>query len=93
VRLGGDNGEVVDVNAGDAVVIPAGVAHEGEAASPDLVIVKAYSGGRGPDLRVPGQGDRERAPANIAAVPLPATDPVCDKSGPVIERWQPVAER
>ena len=87
VRLGGDGGAVVDLNAGDAVVIPAGVAHKGEAASPDLLIVGAYPGGRGPDLRVPGKGDREQAVANIAAVPLPATDPVCGGYGPLVERW------
>lgn len=83
-------GATVDLNAGDAVVIPAGVAHKGEAASPDLLIVGAYPGGRGPDLRVPGKGDREQAVANIAAVPLPATDPVCGIPGPLIERWDTV---
>ena len=30
-------GAVVDLNAGDALVIPAGVAHKGEVASPDLL--------------------------------------------------------
>jgi uncharacterized protein YjlB len=93
VRLGGDSGDVVELHAGDAVVIPAGVAHKGEAASTDLLIVGAYPGGRGPDLQVPGEGDRGRALVNIAAVPLPATDPVCGKSGPVIERWQTGVER
>jgi uncharacterized protein YjlB len=29
VRLGGDSGTVVDLRAGDVVVIPAGVAHKG----------------------------------------------------------------
>jgi uncharacterized protein YjlB len=87
VRLGGDNGALVDLHAGDAVVIPAGVAHKGEAASPDLVIVGAYPGGHGPDLRVPGKGDREQALTNIAAVSLPANDPVCGRSGPLIDRW------
>jgi uncharacterized protein YjlB len=88
VRLGGDSGAVVDLNAGDAVVIPAGVAHKGEGVSPDLLIVGAYPGGRGPDMRVPGKGDREQAVANIAAVSLPATDPVYGRSGPIIERWR-----
>ena len=88
VRLGGDSGAVVDLNAGDAVVIPAGVAHKGEAASPDLLIVGAYPGGRGPDLQVAGKGDREQALANLAAVSLPATDPVCGSFGPIIERWR-----
>ena len=86
VRLGGDSGTLIDLHAGDVVVIPAGVAHKGEAASPDLLIVGAYPGGRGPDMRIPGKGDREQALENIAAVPPPATDPVCGRSGPLIER-------
>src|ERR1700730_2406935 len=45
-----------------------------------------YPGGRGPDMRIPGKGDREQALENIAAVPPPATDPVCGRSGPLIER-------
>ena len=55
VRLGGEGGAVVALHAGDVVVIPAGVAHKGEATSPDLLIVGAYPGGRGPDMRVPGK--------------------------------------
>jgi uncharacterized protein YjlB len=93
VRLGGDSGTVVDLHAGDVVVIPAGVAHKGEAASPDLLIVGAYPGGRGPDMRIPGKGDREQALANIAAVPPPATDPVCGRSGPLIERQRTGVQR
>jgi uncharacterized protein YjlB len=93
VRLGGDSGTVVNLHAGDVVVIPAGVAHKGEAASPDLLIVGAYPGGRGPDMRIPGKGDREQALANIAAVPPPATDPVCGRSGPLIERRRTGVQR
>ena len=93
VRVGGGSGSLVDLHAGDVVVIPAGVAHKGEAASPDLLIVGAYPGGRGPDMRVPGKGDREQALANIAAVPPPATDPVCGRSGPLIERRRAGVQR
>jgi len=88
VRLGGEGGKVVHLHAGDVVVIPAGVAHKGEVASPDLVIIGAYPGGRGPDRRVPGKGDRERVLANIMAVPLPLSDPVQGPSGPLIESWR-----
>ena len=84
-------GAVVDLNAGDAVVIPAGVAHKGEAASPDLLPGsfdrRRLSGRPRSRPAVPGKGDREQAVANIAAVPLPATDPVLCTSGPLIERW------
>ena len=86
-------GITVDLHAGDVVVIPAGVAHKGEAASPDLLIVGAYPGGRGPDMRIPGKGDREQALANIAAVPPPATDPVCGRSGPLTERQRAGVQR
>ncbi len=87
VRLGGEAGTLIDLRAGDVVVIPAGVAHKGEATSPDLLIVGAYPDSRGPDMRVPGKGDRERALINIAAVPLPARDPVHGRSGPLLDRW------
>lgn len=88
VRLGGDGGEIVELRAGDVVVIPAGVAHKGESASPDLVIVGAYPGGRGPDMRVPGKGGREQVLANIIAVPVPVSDPVRGRSGPLLDRWR-----
>ncbi len=61
VRLGGEDGAIVEVRAGDVVVIPAGVAHKSEGASPDLLVVGAYPGGHGPDMCVPGAGERERA--------------------------------
>jgi uncharacterized protein YjlB len=89
VRLGGDAGRVVELHAGDVVVIPAGVAHKSEAASPDLLVVGAYPGGQGPDMRVPGARERERALANIAEVQLPACDPVRGEHGPLLDRWCP----
>ena len=88
VRLGGEGGRTVELNAGDVVVIPAGVAHKNEGASPDLMVVGAYPGGKGPDMRSPGAHERERALANIRAVKLPDCDPVYGKSGPLLERWR-----
>ena len=48
VRLGGEDGTTVELHAGDVVVIPAGVAHKNEGASPDLLVVGAYPGGTSP---------------------------------------------
>jgi uncharacterized protein YjlB len=88
VRLGGDSGKTVELGAGDVVVIPAGVAHKNEGASPDLVVVGAYPGGKSPDMRRPAVRERETALRNIAEVALPTCDPVYGKSGPLIERWR-----
>lgn len=88
VRLGGEGGKSLELHAGDVVVIPAGVAHKNEGASPHLMVVGAYPGGRNPDMRKPGAQERERALRNIAEVALPASDPVYGKPGPLLERWR-----
>ena len=92
VRLGGEGGQTVELRAGDVVVIPAGVAHKNEGASPDLLVVGAYPRGQSPDMRGPGAPDYGRALPRIAAVPLPVGDPVHGASGPLLERWR-AAER
>src|SRR6516165_8474034 len=69
-----------------------GVAHKNEGASPDLLVVGAYPRGQTPDMCGPGAVDHARAPARIAAVPLPEGDPVHGPSGPLLERWR-AAER
>jgi uncharacterized protein YjlB len=88
VRLGGESGKTVVLRAGDVVVIPAGVAHKSEGASPDLVVVGAYPQGQKPDMRTSGTRDYERTLARVAAVPLPGCDPVCGMGGPLLERWR-----
>jgi uncharacterized protein YjlB len=88
VRLGGAAGKTMELRAGDVVVIPAGVAHKNEGASPDLLVVGAYPRGQRPDMCSPGAADYTRALARIAAVPLPAGDPLFGPSGPLLERWR-----
>jgi uncharacterized protein YjlB len=92
VRLGGKRGRTMELRAGDVVVIPAGVAHKNEGASPDLLVVGAYPRGQSPDMRTPGTASHARAVSQIAAVPLPACDPLHGPSGPLLERWR-AAER
>ena len=87
VRLGGAAGAEVELHAGDVVVIPAGVTHKREAASHDLLVIGAYPEGQSPDMRTPSHGC-ERAMRNVAAVPLPAADPVFGAAGPLRERWR-----
>jgi uncharacterized protein YjlB len=89
VRFGGEGGPVVEVRAGDVVVVPAGVGHKSEGASGDLLVVGAYPDGRDePDLCTGKPEERERARARIPLVARPAADPVFGAAGPLIEAWR-----
>jgi uncharacterized protein YjlB len=88
VRLGGPDGPVVELRAGDVAVIPAGVAHKNESQSDDFAVVGAYPTGTSADLQDGKAGERPRTDGNIAALPLPATDPAYGKSGALLQLWR-----
>ncbi len=88
VRFGGEAGETLHVSQGDAVLIPAGVGHKRLSASPDLLVVGAYPAGRGADLMREGAEGRDGIRRRIAAVPLPAADPVAGAGGPMTRLWK-----
>jgi uncharacterized protein YjlB len=88
VRLGGAGGPVVLLNAGDVVVIPAGIAHKREAASGDLLVIGAYPRGQHPDMCRAEPAEHDRALANIAAVAFPEADPVTGRADPLLLCWR-----
>ncbi len=91
VRFGGEQGETLTVRAGDAVLIPAGVGHKRLSGSYDLLVVGAYPGGLHADLMREGAEDKAGIRKRIAAVRLPAADPVA--GGLVVEAWDSVSHR
>jgi uncharacterized protein YjlB len=93
LRLGGEHGKNVEVNAGDVIVIPAGVAHQNITASHDFGVVGAYPGGRQWDLLRGLLGERPRADRNIAALPVPDNDPIYGTKGPLRGIWKSTAAR
>lgn len=93
VQLGGPPGPVVTVRAGDVIVIPAGVGHRNEDASPDLVVIGAYPAGQHADLRRGRAEERDEVLRRIAAVPLPASDPVDGPGGSLPALWTAEAAR
>src|SRR5262245_39114304 len=88
LRLGGENGQNVDVQAGDVIVIPAGVAHQNLGASDDFGVVGAYPGGRDWDLLRGLPGERPKADENIAALPTPEKDPIYGAEGSLKRIWR-----
>jgi uncharacterized protein YjlB len=87
LMLGGPNGRAFEVSAGDVIVIPAGVVHRRLRSSPDFLVVGGYPPGPGWDLLRGESGDRPMADQNIAKVPLPASDPVGGRLGPLTREW------
>ena len=88
VRFGGDAGEVVEVRAGDVVVIPAGVGHQNLGSSGDFLVVGAYPAGQEDyDLCRGAPGERPGVLERIGRVRLPEHDPVAGAKGPLLEHW------
>ena len=84
VLFGGPHGTEIALTAGDVVVVPAGVGHCGLAASDDLVIVGAYPAGTRDTAA--SRGDAGAA-GSVAAVAMPAADPVLGPDGPLMTLW------
>lgn len=88
VLFGGPTGTVLDVKAGDVVVIPAGVAHCNRGQSDDLLIVGAYpEDAASPDLRRGRPAEHAEASRRVAEVPLPSADPVQGEHGALRQLW------
>lgn len=88
VRFGGARGRNIRLKAGDVIVQPAGTGHQRIAASPDLLVVGAYPGGKDYDMCRANKGDHDRALAAIAKTRPPRTDPVFGARGPLKDQWR-----
>lgn len=89
VQLGGHDGETLDFSAGDIAVLAAGTGHQRLIGSEDLLVVGGYP----PDgtynlCRDDNPADRGKALSTISKVPLPTSDPIFGKDGPLCELWR-----
>ena len=88
MQFGGENGPKLGVEAGDVVLIPAGVAHRNHSCSQDFRVVGAYPPGQSWDMNYGKEAERPAADQNIRQVPVPDTDPVYGDKGPLMEFWK-----
>ena len=87
VLLGGERGELLTLEAGDVVLIPAGVGHFNKGASSDFGVVGAYPRGFNWDMQYGRPGERPKVLQNISALPVPPLDPVTASDGGLKEYW------
>ncbi len=87
VELGGEGGSVLDLAAGDGVLLPAGTGHKLLAGSADLLVIGAYPPGQSADIMRAGTGDAALLRNQVAAVSRPATDPFTGKREPLARLW------
>jgi len=87
VKLGGEQGREFHIEAGDVILLPAGVGHCRLGSSPDFRVVGAYAGGRSYDLCRGKPNERPQVLENIKKVPLPEKDPVTGRKDPLHKHW------
>jgi uncharacterized protein YjlB len=87
VRFGGDDGQEIEVTAGDVAILPAGTGHQCLSASSDFSVVGAYPPGPKMQVTLPTPENHRKAVKTIPEVKLPKTDPVRGPNGPLIKLW------
>ncbi len=89
IQLGGELGPIVRLEAGDVVVMPAGVGHCRIDGGAGFGVVGGYPANEPDwDLCRADPSIHDAAAARIARVPLPATDPVEGANGPLMRYWR-----
>jgi len=83
--LGGPNGHLLRVSAGDALLLPAGTGHCLASREEGFQVSAGYPLGQQWDIRREALTPEE---ANaMQALPFPHSDPLCGDHGPLIEHW------
>ena len=86
--FGGPEGATVEVEAGDVVVIPAGVGHFNAGSGSGFTVIGAYPGGQESyDIKTGDPDERPEALENIRKTPLPQADPLFGEEGPLLRHW------
>jgi uncharacterized protein YjlB len=88
IILGGPGGKRVKVEAGDVIILPAGVGHKCIKHSTDFLCVGAYPQGINYDTNLGKRKELMDARKNIKKLSLPKKDPVFGKEGFLKSYWK-----
>jgi uncharacterized protein YjlB len=88
VKFGGEAGRALHIQAGDALLLPAGTGHQLLTGSADLLVIGAYPDGPNRDLMREGEREKGLIRSRIASVPKPNTDPIKGNAGPMVSMWK-----
>lgn len=84
--IGGPDGRAVDVEAGDALLLPTGTGHCCARSSADFLVVGGYPDGQKWDIcRGAPDADARR---RMASLPFPKVDPIRGVDGPLSDHWR-----
>jgi len=86
--FGGPGGTVLRAEAGDVIIIPAGVSHCNNEQSPDFRVVGAYPLHQRWDMKYGDVGERPVVDQVILDVPRPLADPVFGGDGGLKTLWK-----
>ncbi|PDT80128.1 cupin [Sinorhizobium sp. BJ1] len=84
--IGGPQGAVMEVGAGDCLVLPAGTGHMTLGASDGFLVVGGYPPGQSADIQTKAVSRSDLQ--TIADVPLPPADPLYGANGPLMRLWK-----
>jgi uncharacterized protein YjlB len=88
LKIGGANGQVFHLVAGDVVIIPAGVGHYSVSEHTNYQMVGGYPNGLEWDLKTGLElGERTQILHAISAVEMPDKDPIFGEDGWLFEKW------
>ncbi|KAB0496487.1 cupin [Pseudomonas vancouverensis] len=85
LMLGGPEGQVLEVSAGDVLLLPAGTGHCNTGSSDDFLVVGAYPPGQRADICREAPSAEQLA--NIRKLSYPDQDPVQGMHGAIFRYW------
>ena len=89
LKIGGANGQVFSLSAGDVIIIPAGVGHYSVSEHTNYQMVGGYPNGLDWDLKTGLEpGERAQILQTILEVKLPEKDPIFGHEGLLFDKWK-----